>query len=118
MAFAEVGIKIAFEGKDENEIGRFDGFDSAVFEKTTGIAKEDTKLKKGDVLVSIDPEYFRPTEVDLLIGDATKAKEKLGWVPKYDLAHLVEDMVASDVLIFKRDLELQKSGYAILKQAE
>jgi GDPmannose 4,6-dehydratase len=118
MAFAEVGIKITFEGKDENEIGRFDGFNSTVFEKVTGLSVEDSELKKGDVLVSIDPEYFRPTEVELLIGDATKAKEKLGWVPKYDLEHLVEDMVASDVLIFKRDLELSKSGYTILNQAE
>ena len=118
MAFAEVGIKIAFEGKDENEIGRFDGFDVDTFEQATGLAVEDAKLKKGDVLVSIDPEYFRPTEVDLLIGDATKAKEKLGWVPKYDLEHLVKDMIASDVNIFKRNLELKKSGYTILNQAE
>jgi len=118
MAFAEVGIKIAFEGKDENEIGRFDGFEVETFEKATGLSTGDSKLKKGDILISIDPEYFRPTEVELLIGDATKAKEKLGWVPQYDLEHLVQDMVAADMILFKRDLELKKSGYAILKQAE
>jgi GDPmannose 4,6-dehydratase len=118
MSFAEVGIKISFEGKDENEIGCFDGLDKDTFETTTGLSAEDFSLKQGDVLVSIDPEYFRPTEVDLLIGDATKAKEKLGWTPKYDLNSLVKEMVSSDVILFRRDLELKKSGYAILKQAE
>jgi GDPmannose 4,6-dehydratase len=118
MSFAEVGIKIAFEGKDENEIGRFNGLDKDTFETITGLSAEDFSLKQGDVLVSIDPEYFRPTEVDLLIGDATKAKEKLGWTPKYDLNSLVKEMVSSDVILFRRDLELKKSGYAILKQAE
>jgi len=118
MSFEEVGIKIAFEGKDENEIGRFNGLDKDTFETITGLLAEDFGLKQGDVLVSIDPEYFRPTEVDLLIGDATKAKEKLGWIPKYDLNGLVKEMVSSDVILFRRDLELKKSGYAILKQAE
>ena len=118
MSFEEVGIKIAFEGKDENEIGRFNGLDKDTFETITGLLAEDFGLKQGDVLVSIDPEYFRPTEVDLLIGDATKAKEKLGWIPKYDLNGLVKEMVLSDVILFRRDLELKKSGYAILKQAE
>jgi GDPmannose 4,6-dehydratase len=118
MSFEEVGIKIAFEGKDENEIGRFNGLEKDTFETITGLSAEDFSLKQGDVLVSIDPEYFRPTEVDLLIGDATKAKEKLGWTPKYDLNGLVKEMVSSDVILFRRDLELKKSGYAILKQAE
>jgi len=118
MSFEEVGIKIAFEGEDENEIGRFNGLDKDTFETITGLSAEDFSLKQGDVLVSIDPEYFRPTEVDLLIGDATKAKEKLGWTPKYDLNGLVKEMVLSDVILFRRDLELKKSGYAILKQAE
>lgn len=118
MSFAEVGIKISFEGKDEKEVGRFEDFNAEIFESVTGLATKDSKLKKGDVLVSIDPEYFRPTEVDLLIGDASKAQEKLGWTPKYDLEALVKEMVASDVILFKRDLELKKSGYAVLKQAE
>jgi GDPmannose 4,6-dehydratase len=118
MAFSEVGIRIAFKGKDENEVGYFDGFDTDVFEKVSGMSVSDSKLKKGAILVSIDPEYFRPTEVDLLIGDAKKAKEKLGWEPKYKLDGLIQEMVASDVTLFKRDLELKKSGYAILKQEE
>ena len=118
MAFAEVGIKIVFEGKEEDEIGRFNSFENEIFEKATGLSIQDSNLKKGDVLISIDPKYFRPTEVELLIGDATKAKEKLGWVPKYNLEQLLQDMVAADLILFKRDLQLKKSGYAVLKQAE
>lgn len=118
MAFQEVGIKIAFEGEGVEEKGRFAGFQKDVFETVTGLKIEESNLAEGDLLVSIDPEYFRPTEVDLLIGDATKAKEKLGWTPRYDLNGLVKEMVASDVEIFKRDLQLKKSGYKILKQAE
>ncbi|MEX0883425.1 MAG: GDP-mannose 4,6-dehydratase, partial [Cyclobacteriaceae bacterium] len=75
-------------------------------------------VKKGDVLVKIDPAYFRPTEVDLLIGDPTKAQTKLGWKPKYDLKMLVEDMVISDVGIFKRDILLMKGGHKVLNQQE
>ena len=118
MAFADVGINIAFEGKGENEVGRFERFDTAIFEKNVGLSVSDSVLKKGDVLVSVDPEYFRPTEVDLLVGNADKAKEKLGWMPKYDLEALVKEMVAADVHLFKRDLDLKKSGHTILKQAE
>lgn len=118
MAFAEVGINISFKGKDENEQGCFDGFNVEIFEKVTEISVKETKLKQGDVLVSIDPEYYRPTEVDLLIGDASKAKNKLGWLPKYNLNTLIQEMVASDVLLFKKDLSLKKMGHKILKQAE
>lgn len=118
MAFAEVGINISFKGKDENEQGCFDGFNVEIFEKVTGTSVKETKLKQGDVLVSIDPEYYRPTEVDLLIGDASKAKNKLGWLPKYNLNTLIQEMVASDVLLFKKDLSLKKMGHKILKQAE
>ncbi len=118
LAFQEVGIKIKFEGQGENEVGRFDGFDKDKFEKATALNHKDSKLKNGDVLISIDPEYYRPTEVDLLIGDATKAKNKLGWTPQYDLNQLVEEMVASDVVLFKKDLALKKLGHKILKQVE
>ena len=61
----------------------------------------------------IDPHYFRPTEVDLLIGDATKAKEKLGWQPKYTLAEMVKEMVAADIELFKKEQLLRDSGFAI-----
>jgi GDPmannose 4,6-dehydratase len=118
MAFCEVGINIQFKGQGLEEVGYFDGFNAEVFENATGLTMDESNMETGDTLVSIDPEYFRPTEVDLLIGDATKAQEKLGWVPKYDLKGLVSEMVAADVELFKKDLQLQKSGYKILKQAE
>ena len=75
-------------------------------------------LKFGQTVVKIDPKYFRPTEVDLLIGDATKAKEKLGWVPKYDLKALVEDMVQSDLHLVKKDDYLKKGGFKTLNYFE
>jgi GDPmannose 4,6-dehydratase len=118
MAFAQVGIQIKFEGKDEDEIGKLDRLDTAVFEAKTGLSAKDFSLKPGHTLVSIDPEYYRPTEVELLIGDATKAKEKLGWVPHYDLDGLIKEMVSSDVETFQKDLQLKNSGYKILNQAE
>ena len=68
--------------------------------------------------MSIDPSYFRPTEVDLLIGDPTKAKSKLGWIPEHDLNSLVKDMMSSDVELMKKDIILLKAGHNILKQNE
>ena len=76
------------------------------------------KVKIGKEVLSVDPTYFRPTEVDLLIGDSSKAKNKLGWVPEHDLASLVKDMMKSDVLLMKKDIDLLKAGHKILKQSE
>jgi GDPmannose 4,6-dehydratase len=84
MSFFELGIEIVFEGENEKEVARV--------VKCTG----DSSLEIGEIVVEVDPKYYRPTEVDLLIGDATKAKEKLGWEPKYDLDSLVKEMVNSD----------------------
>ena len=98
MAFAEVGITIKWEGKDEHE---------------KGINKAN-----GNVIVEIDPKYYRPAEVDLLVGDATKAKEKLGWTPTYTVAELCKEMVASDLEIFKRDKYLLEGGHKILNYKE
>jgi GDPmannose 4,6-dehydratase len=78
MAFAEVGINLRFEGKDEQEKGIIESFDKAKIEAL----ELNIQLKIGDEVVAVDPRYFRPTEVDLLIGDPTKANEKLGWIPK------------------------------------
>ena len=86
LSFAEVGIELDFIGAGVNE--------SATIKSCSNPAYQ---LPVGKAVVAVDPEYFRPTEVDLLIGDATKAKTKLGWVPKYDLAALVKEMMASDV---------------------
>jgi GDPmannose 4,6-dehydratase len=98
MSFAEIGIELAFRGKDESEEGY--------------IVKNNSeyKLEEGKVVVKVDPKYYRPTEVDLLIGDPTKAMTKLGWKPKYDLAALVKEMVASDITLFKKELHIKQSG--------
>ena len=106
MAFAEVGIELAFRGEAENE----EGFVVA----NTG--NFDVELNK--VVVKVDPRYYRPTEVDLLIGDATKAYTKLGWKPKYTLAEMVKEMVASDVDIFKKEKFLKDSGFATKTEFE
>jgi GDPmannose 4,6-dehydratase len=92
MAFAEVGVELEFSGKDENEIATV---------KSTSNA--DYSFKVGDVVMKIDPTYYRPTEVELLIGDNTKAKTKLGWTPKYDLPMLVKEMMAADMELFRKE---------------
>lgn len=91
MSFAEVGIELEFEGSEENEIA-----------KVKSCNHPDYQLEIGKVVVRVDPQYYRPTEVDLLIGDPTKAKEKLGWKPQYDLQALVKDMVQSDLHLMKK----------------
>ena len=106
QAFAEAGIEVAFRGKDENEEG--------YIVKNNG----DYKVKEGAVVVKVDPRYFRPTEVDLLIGDATKDKEKLGWTQKYTLAEMIKEMVASDLDIFKKEKHLKESGFSIHNRME
>ncbi len=92
MSFAELGVELKFRGKDETEEGY-------IF-KNSG----EYDLDIGKVVVKVDPKYFRPTEVDLLIGDPTKAMTKLGWKPKYNLGELVKEMVASDIKLFKKEL--------------
>jgi GDPmannose 4,6-dehydratase len=79
---------------------------------------ENPKLKVGDVLVRVDPRYFRPTEVDLLIGDPTKANTKLGWKPKHTLADLVRDMMASDLKLMQKQRFLAEGGFDVLAQHE
>jgi GDPmannose 4,6-dehydratase len=98
MSFSELGIELGFRGKDEAE--------EAYVVKNTG----EYKLDEGKVVVKVDPKYYRPTEVDLLIGDPTKAMTQLGWEPKYDLAALVKEMVASDVSLFKKELYIKQNG--------
>jgi GDPmannose 4,6-dehydratase len=106
MTFAELGIELGFKGSDDAEEG--------YVVKNTG----NYHLKEGQVVIKVDPKYYRPTEVDLLIGDPTKAMTKLGWKPKYDLAALVQEMVASDLEIFKKELLLKENGYTTIKESE
>ena len=101
MSFAELGIEIGFRGKNEAEEG--------YIIKNNG----EYSLKEGKVVVKVSPKYYRPTEVDLLIGDPTKAIKKLGWRPKYDLHALVKEMVSSDLMLFKRELYLRQSSKKI-----
>jgi GDPmannose 4,6-dehydratase len=106
MAFAEIGLELAFEGKNENEIAK------------VAACKGKYKVPVGQVVIKVDPRYYRPTEVDLLIGDASKAKEKLGWTPKYTLAEMVTEMVAADLQIFEKDQFLKKSGFEVKNEFE
>ena len=107
MAFAEIGVTLEFKGEGVNEKG---------FVKTS--TNPNYKLTIGKEVVAVDPRYFRPTEVDLLIGDATKAKEKLGWVPQYDLQDLVKDMMQSDLKLMHKDQYLNEGGYEIMNYYE
>lgn len=107
MAFAEVGITVEFRGEGVDEKGYVVSCSNPQFQ-----------VEIGKEIVSVDPKYFRPTEVDLLLGDPTKSKTKLGWSPKYDLPALVKDMMASDVKLMQKDRFLQEAGYKTLRYFE
>ena len=115
MSFAELGVEVEFSGKDEHEKGVIIDIDE---QRAEELGLNLDALRFGQTVVKIDPKYFRPTEVDLLIGDATKAKEKLGWIPKYDLKALVEDMVHSDLHLVKKDDYLKRGGFKTLNYFE
>ncbi|MCZ4224345.1 GDP-mannose 4,6-dehydratase [Pedobacter rhodius] len=115
MSFAELGIEVEFSGKDENEKGVIIDVDE---ERAISFGLNLNALKPGLTVVRVDPKYFRPTEVDLLLGDPTKSKTQLGWVPKYDLPALVKDMVQSDLVLMKKDEYLSKSGFKTLNYFE
>jgi GDPmannose 4,6-dehydratase len=114
MAFAEAGINLRFEGKDAEEKGIVDSLNT---EKLKALGLENS-LKPGDEVVAVDPRYYRPTEVDLLIGDPSKANNQLGWKPKYNVHTLVEDMMRSDIELMKKDKFLKDSGHAIMRYFE
>lgn len=101
MAFLELGIKIEFEGENENEIA-----------KVVNCSNPDFQIEIGKTIVKVDKKYYRPTEVELLIGDPTKCKEKLKWKPKYNLQQLINDMILSDIQLFKKDQILQNRGFS------
>lgn len=108
MSFAELGIEVEFSGKDEHERGVIIDVDQEMVAK---LGLNDTYLKPGTIVVQVDEKYFRPTEVDLLLGDPTKANTKLGWKPKYNLPLLVQDMIQSDLHLMKKDEYLKEGGY-------
>lgn len=107
MAFAEVGIELEFRGEGIEERGY-----------VKACTNPDYQLEIGKEVLAVDPAYFRPTEVDLLIGDPTKARTKLGWECQYDLAALVQDMMQSDLHLMKKDQYLKEGGYTTLNYFE
>ncbi len=115
MSFAELGITVEFSGKDANERGVIIDVDQEMVAK---LGLDDTNLKPGTIVVQVDEKYFRPTEVDLLLGDPTKANTKLGWTPKYDLQALVKDMIQSDFNLMKKDEYLKQGGFQTLNYFE
>jgi GDPmannose 4,6-dehydratase len=115
MSFAELGIEIEFSGKDENERGVIIDIDQDMV-RTLGL--NDIYLKPGMTVVSVDSKYFRPTEVDLLLGDPSKSKTQLGWEPKYDLPMLVSEMIQSDLQLMKKDEYLKDGGFKTLNRFE
>ena len=107
MAFAEIGVELAFTGEGEQEVGTI-----------VSASNPDFPLAVGKEVVAVDPRYYRPTEVDLLLGDPTKAMTQLGWQPKYDLPALVNDMMTADIDLFRRDKLLAQSGHSVLNYYE
>lgn len=117
----EIGLEIGFNGVDASETGVIVSVDEAVFCEKVGkeyLNEIYKKIKEKSIVVGIDPQYFRPTEVDLLIGDATKARTKLGWTPKYDLDGLIIDMMSGDIKFMKKEAWIQKGGFKTLNYFE
>jgi len=101
MSFKHIGVEIEFKGKGVNEKGLIKGCNNPEY-----------KLEIGKEVVQVDSKYFRPTEVNLLIGDASKAKSKLGWIPEYSLEDLVAEMMSSDLILMQKDQYLKEGGYS------
>ncbi len=119
MAFEEVGVGIYFKGEGVDEVAILELIDEELFVKKVGDAfLENFKKRVGEEVVGVDSQYFRPTEVELLIGDATKARTRLGWEPEYSLAALIEDMVKNDIKLMKKESYLKEGGYKILNYFE
>lgn len=119
MAFAEVGVELEFRGEGVDEKGYVKTIDLETYNKLKNNNDRDFQaLKVGQEVLSVDPKYFRPTEVDLLIGDPTKAKEKLGWECQYDLKDLVQDMMQSDLKLMQKAQLLKDAGYETLNYFE
>jgi len=128
MSGEEIGLEISFIGNDTDEKGFITSIDEKVFSENVGelYLEEIKKRVNSDInsetgiapVVAIDPQYFRPTEVELLIGDSKKAREVLGWEPRYDLQGLIADMIQSDIKLMKKDDYLRNGGYRTLNYFE
>lgn len=115
-SFSFIGINLEFKGKGVNEKGIIGSIDEDLFYLKIG--KKPTNLKKGNVLIEVDPFYFRPTEVDLLLGNPEKANKMLNWYPKYNVKMLIEEMVQSDIKLMKKEDYLKKGGFDTIPQIE
>ncbi len=119
MAFEEIGVGIRFKGEGIDEVAIIESIDEGLFVKKVGDAYlENFKKRVGEEVVGVDPQYFRPTEVELLIGDATKARTRLGWEPEYSLVALIEDMMKNDIKLMKKESYLKEGCYKILNYFE
>ena len=107
MSFAELGIELEFSGEGKEEIG-----------KVVSCSNPDYQVQTGKTVVCVDPSYFRPTEVDLLIGDSTKARTLLNWEPKYNVQMLCSEMVQADMELFRRDQILKEAGFKVRNEFE
>lgn len=120
-AFLSLGVDLLFHGENENETGEISGVNEVLFTEKVGkefLHSFRLRAKNNPVVVKVDPAYFRPTEVDILLGDPSKAKKQLGWEPEYDLDGLINDMVSSDTCLMKKENYLRSGGYHILNYFE
>ena len=120
-AAKEIGLTIEFKGEGVDEKGYITAVDASVFSEKVGekyLSAIRERIANNPEVVNVDPHYFRPTEVDLLIGDPTKSQTILGWKPEYDLKGLIEDMMRSDIKLFKRDAYLKEGGFTIMNYFE
>ena len=121
MAAKEIGLTIEFKGEGVDEKGYITAVDASVFSEKVGekyLSAIRERITNNPEVVNVDPQYFRPTEVDLLIGDPTKSQTALGWKPEYDLKGLIEDMMRSDIKLFKRDAYLKEGGFTVMNYFE
>jgi GDPmannose 4,6-dehydratase len=118
MAFGEIGIVVEFKGEGVNEKGFISKIDQTVFTQKVGAEFIELVKNITHPIIEVDAAYFRPTEVELLIGDATKSRTVLKWIPEYDLPALVKDMMASDVKLMKKETYLKEGGFRILNYFE
>ena len=131
LAFAEIGLEISFKGEGVDEKGYLVGIDKNTFAEKVGnqyleylqskitlSSSNSLDVSSDKPVVQVDTRYFRPTEVDLLVGDSTKAKEKLNWKPEYDLKGLINDMMKSDIALMKKEAYLKKGGFRIMNYFE
>ena len=121
IAGKEIGISLEFKGEGVDEKGYITAVDTSIFSEKVGekyLSAIRERIANNPEVVNVDPHYFRPTEVDLLIGDPTKSQTVLGWKPEYDLKGLIEDMMRSDIKLFKRDAYLKEGGFTVMNYFE